>query len=102
MKRIIFFTLILLSVVLFSCKKTNYIAALYIPTVGDTTATATLLDLQQGRVLYINNCGQCHNYRSPDDYTVSQWDNILPQMIINAQLNSVDASLVSKYAKRGK
>jgi cytochrome c5 len=76
--------------------------ALYVPTQADTTATATLEELQQGRVLYIDHCASCHSLYSPDDYSASQWPRIISGMAPKAGLSGTNTSLVKKYLTRGK
>jgi mono/diheme cytochrome c family protein len=83
-----------------SCTKTPT-ASLYVPTSSDATATATLADLQQGRTLYIDNCGSCHNLYSPDDYSKSSWTNIMPGMESKTGMNGAQVTLVTKYVTRG-
>jgi cytochrome c5 len=104
MKKYLFGLLIfaLVLVISSSCKKdtANY-DYLYTPTAIDTTSTATLAQLQQGRKLYINNCGNCHSIPSPDSYSGADWYSILSQMVPRTGLNSGEASLISKYLNRG-
>lgn len=83
-----------------SCTKTPA-SALYIPVSSDATANATLEELQQGRTLYINNCGSCHNLYSPDDYSVSNWKSILSGMAPKTSMNASQVTLVTKYVTRG-
>jgi mono/diheme cytochrome c family protein len=87
-----------------SCSKDNKAntSGLYVPTQADTTATATLQELQQGRVLYIDNCAACHSLYSPDDYSASQWPQILSGMASRAGLSGSNTVLVKKYLTRGK
>ena len=86
-----------------SCKKSNLgISSLYTPTSADITSTATLEELQQGRTLYINNCGSCHGLYSPDDYTSTQWKSIMSSMGPKTGMSSSDKILVTKYVSRGK
>jgi hypothetical protein len=86
-----------------SCKKnSDNTNSLYIPSSADTTSTATLLELQQGRALYISNCNSCHNLYSPDDYTVLQWKSILPNMTPRTNMTASEILLVTKYVSRGK
>jgi mono/diheme cytochrome c family protein len=92
--------LLILFTVLLSCKKSST-ATLYTPTSDDVTSTATLDELQQGRTLYINNCGSCHQLYSPDDYTATQWKGIMPGMASSARLTSAQTTLVTKYVTRG-
>ena len=86
-----------------SCKKDSAnTSALYVPSKKDVTANATLQELQQGRVLYIDNCAQCHGLYSPDDYGASQWPGILSNMASKTGLSSSEVTLVKKYLTRGK
>jgi len=88
-------------VFLISCTKSLDTNQLYVPTESDTTATASLEELQQGRELYINNCSNCHALPSPDDYSVSGWYNVLQQMAPKTSLNTQELSMVKKYLCRG-
>jgi mono/diheme cytochrome c family protein len=74
---------------------------LYTPSASDATSTATLADLQQGRDLYINNCGRCHGLYSPDDFTPGRWKSIIPGMAQSTSLTSAQTILVTKYVTRG-
>lgn len=86
-----------------SCsKESGNTSGLYVPTAEDATANATLLELQQGRVVYIENCGSCHSLYSPDDYSTSQWPGIMNDMAPEAGLSSSDKALALKYVKKGK
>jgi hypothetical protein len=86
-----------------SCKKSNLgISSLYTPTTTDVTSSATLEELQQGRTLYINNCGSCHGLYSPDDYSSTQWKSIMSSMGPKTAMSASDKVLVTKYVSRGK
>lgn len=76
-------------------------SSLYTPTSSDVTPTATLVDLQKGRTLYMNNCNACHALYSPDDYTPSQWKSIISNMGPRTGMSASDISLVTKYVSRG-
>jgi hypothetical protein len=85
------------------CKKSSSgITSLYTPTSSDVTATATLDELQQGRTLYINNCNSCHDLYSPDDFTPTQWKNVMGGMGMKTRMMSSEILLVTKYVSRGK
>jgi hypothetical protein len=105
MKRENFSFLIGLVVVLIlltsGCSKSSSTSSLYTPTSSDATSTATLADLQQGRTLYVNNCGACHSLYSPDDYTSSQWKTIISSMGPRTSMSSSQILLVTKYVTRG-
>jgi hypothetical protein len=94
-------TLIIL-IFMLSCKKSSTgTNSLYTPTSADVTANASLMDLQQGRTLYIEKCNSCHDLYSPDDYTPSQWKSILPNMTPRTNLTASEIQLVTKYVTRG-
>ncbi|MDD2799551.1 MAG: cytochrome c [Bacteroidales bacterium] len=93
-----FCTTLLLS----SCSQSKSSGNLYTPSASDVTATATLSELQQGRSLYINNCGSCHSLYSPDDYAAANWRVIVTNMKANTTLTQPQADLVTKYVSRGK
>ena len=97
-----FATFLFLSSLVMSCTKDNKnTSGLYVPTKADTTANATLQELQQGRVLYIDHCGACHNLYSPDDLSASQWPQVLSSMAPRAGLSNANTLLVEKYLTRG-
>jgi hypothetical protein len=95
---------ILSAVLVTGCSKDSKVNTngLYVPSNADTTANATLLELQQGRVLYIDHCAACHNLYSPDDYSASQWPRVLSVMGPRAGLSSANTLLVEKYLTKGK
>lgn len=72
MKKIKLFILIVILGLSWSCTKIST-STLYDPVSSDATANATLVELQQGRTLYLNNCGRCHDLYSPDDFSASRW-----------------------------
>lgn len=98
-------TLFLLSGISFvSCSKdraTNS-GSLYTPVPSDVTPTATLADLTDGKVLYVNNCGKCHFLYSPDSFTPTNWKTIVPGMAAKSGLSAAQTLLVTKYVTRGK
>jgi mono/diheme cytochrome c family protein len=100
MRRIKWLFPALLLGILLSCTKTPT-SALYVPASSDATANATLVELQQGRTLYINNCGSCHSLYSPDDYSKGSWTGILSTMAPKTSMNASQVTLVTKYVTRG-
>lgn len=75
---------------------------LYVPGSSDVTANATLVELQQGRALYVSNCGTCHKLYLPESYGVSRWKNLLSEMAPNTSLSPAEILLVTKYVCKGK
>jgi hypothetical protein len=100
MKRIKWLFPLLLLGVLLSCTKSPA-SNLYVPASSDATASATLQQLQEGRTLYINNCGSCHSLYSPDDYSKGNWTSILSVMAPNTNMSTSQVTLVTKYVTRG-
>jgi hypothetical protein len=93
---------IVLFLMIFGCKKSSPdTGSLYVPTSMDVTTKATLQELQDGRALYINNCGSCHQLYSPDNYSAAQWKSILSSMVPRTNLSSSNEILVDKYLSRG-
>jgi hypothetical protein len=96
------FLAIIVFIALNSCQKNNPDSSqLYVPSTSDATATATLKDLQDGRALYINNCGACHSYYLPENYSASQWRSIISSMAPRTSLSSSQVALVTKYVTKG-
>jgi cytochrome c5 len=90
-------------VVMASCnKQTVSPSSLYTPTTADTSAYATLLELQQGRSLYINKCNACHDLYAPESYTPSTWRGIMGSMAPKTNMTSVETQNVTKYVSKGK
>ncbi len=86
-----------------SCKKSDITSSnLYVPTSSDVTTNATLSELQQGRTLYINNCGVCHGLYSPDDYSASGWKRVMAGMAPRTDMNASQITITTKYLCRGK
>lgn len=106
MKKIIVIIPIVLLGFVAACSKESVTdvgsGSLYVPASSDTTANATLVELQEGRTLYINNCGACHSLYSPDLYPVSGWKSIISQMGPKTSMTSAQITLVTKYVCRGK
>ena len=100
MKKIKLFILIVILGLSWSCTKIST-SNLYDPVSSDATANATLEELQQGRTLYLNNCGRCHDLYSPDDFSASRWKTIMGSMAPKTRMNASEVSLVTKYVTRG-
>jgi hypothetical protein len=102
MSKKVCFALFTATLLLMACTKSPGTKDLYIPTTADATSKATLTELQQGRVLYVNHCGECHNLYSPDNFSSSQWPSILNSMAPRTSLTASQLDLVKKYVTRGK
>lgn len=97
---VIFFAILSLT---WSCTKNlGGSSSLYTPSTANVTATATLVELQQGRTLYMNNCNSCHSLYSPDSYSPSQWKSIMGSMAPRTGMSASEILLVTKYVCMGK
>lgn len=52
-----------------------------------------------GAELYAINCNRCHPERYPTEFTAAQWETILLQMRVRANLPAAQAKEILKYLK---
>lgn len=50
--------------------------------------------------LYRKRCGNCHELPAPRDYTMRDWDRILPQMSVNAGLSQAQQAELLGWIQR--
>ena len=53
--------------------------------------------IAQGKIICNKKCGECHDFHAPAEYSVREWDDILPGMSHKAKLSSDDAGLVRAW-----
>jgi mono/diheme cytochrome c family protein len=72
---------------------------LYVPNEKnvDKVEPATLVELQQGRDLYLNNCGKCHKLYKPNSQTAVGWKKALEKMAPKAELDFDQSYLIFRY-----
>jgi len=58
---------------------------------------ATLATLQQGKMLYENNCGKCHGLKSPTAYNEEQWGKHVKRMAPKAKIDKPTEDLILQY-----
>lgn len=56
-----------------------------------------LSQLQRGHEVYMLKCGECHNYKLPQNLDVDEWQEAIPKMIKHAGLESADEKAVLDY-----
>ena len=54
---------------------------------------------QGGAQLWAQNCGHCHNIRSPDSYSDAQWDVAMLHMRIRANLTPDEHNQILVFLK---
>jgi cytochrome c5 len=57
----------------------------------------TLSQIQRGHEVYMLKCGECHNYKLPENLDVDEWEEAVPKMITHAGLERVDEKAVLDY-----
>jgi cytochrome c5 len=58
---------------------------------------ATFATLQQGKMLYENNCGKCHGLKSPTAYNEEQWGKHVKRMAPKAKIDKPTEDLILQY-----
>lgn len=56
-------------------------------------------DIEIGKTIFTNRCGNCHGLPKPDDFTAKRWDGILSYMLPRARLNSEQSIHITAYLK---
>ena len=65
------------------------------PVSGTNVITAE--HLAQGKVVYDNSCGKCHDLPSPTDHSAQDWVGIMNSMAPKAKLNEAQHQMVYDY-----
>lgn len=58
---------------------------------------ANVPQLEQGRQIYITSCTRCHSPERITRYSRLEWDEILPEMILETKLDRAEAEAVEAY-----
>lgn len=93
MKRIFLLTVAVIGVASCTSQKTNS---------GRTTQTPIKItpsneNMAQGKVLFENNCGKCHDLPTVEEYNDEKWKAIVDWMAPKAKLTPQQADLVYLY-----
>ena len=101
MKRIIVLIALCMPMALFTqCGDKTVVAKTTVtPTdeVAEMKAKYTDQQKADGKLVFENNCGKCHDLHQPAEFTVARWDNILPKMCKKAKLTADQAALVRAW-----
>ena len=73
---------------LFSCSPKQGVAG---------TKTITAEYLAQGKVVFDNSCGKCHDLPNPSDHNAQDWVGIMNSMAPKAKLNEEQHQMVYDY-----
>ena len=88
----LFAVLITVAISAQSCRNTSEISQM------DETSMLSP-DVSEGKVIFVRDCTRCHEEKKVNDFTAVQWSNILPRMIIQAQLNDDEGRQVTAYVE---
>ncbi len=68
------------------------------PSVSELQLGAALShQLERGRRIYLGSCGSCHAPYAIDQYSLTQWDQILPEMVRKTRLDVPDTDALHTY-----
>ena len=59
--------------------------------------SATSPELTLGRRIYVTKCAKCHAPEPVKQYSHSQWQEIMPEMVEETNLSASDAAAVTAY-----
>lgn len=76
--------------------------SLYEPNAGNTAKNADITQLKQGRELYVNKCGKCHELFSPNKYNKADWGKWVDRMAPKSKLTAEEKAKVLAYVTKGK
>lgn len=99
----IFILPIIAAALLVSCKSKSTTTAPSNKTVGTSTSVTgqkkiTESMLAEGKTIFENSCGKCHDLPDPKKYTDEKWVKIMNTMAPKAKLNAKQSELVYDYA----
>ena len=67
---------------------------------GDKAAVASAAPAQKsGTQMWAQNCGHCHNIRSPGSYSDAQWDVVMLHMRVRANLTAKEQKEILAFLK---
>jgi len=81
---------------LFSCG-TKQATAIPSETVAEGSSAKLTPELEEGKNLYDNSCGNCHKLYEPKKFTQEEWKPILKRMQKKAKLDDTQITSISNY-----
>ena len=97
MKKIVF---ILLTIILVGCATVSSLQPKEtdLAVMQQKVPGINLEEAQKGFKLYKFNCAGCHYLHKPNDYSISGWQKVLPEMLGRAKITSEkEAQLIRNY-----
>jgi len=92
-------TIMSLSVLMAQCtaKKTASDAKTPEQIVADVKKNFTEAQMEEGKVVFNDNCGKCHAIKQPEELNIRKWEKVLPRMSDKAKLDDEQAGKVRAY-----
>ena len=53
--------------------------------------------IAESKIIFEKHCGECHSLHNPEEFTVKQWDKILPKMSRKSKLTEEQAGLLRAW-----
>lgn len=57
----------------------------------------TAEQIAQGKVTFTTKCGECHELKQPGEFTIKQWNKILPDMIHKARIKDPESGILNAW-----
>ena len=67
----------------------------------DQTLTKPEVKYLEGKTLFDNNCGKCHDLPHPSQYSKAEWAKIVPPMAKEAKLDATQENQILLYVQYG-
>lgn len=71
--------------------------ALYVPQSTNSKEASDLQVLNEGRALYVRNCGSCHSLYIPNDFSEEAWEAYIEKMQNRAKISDSEKALILQY-----
>ena len=75
------------------------LAPLGCSTTSDARSAAPSPATQSGATLWAQDCGHCHNFRSPDSYSDAQWEVAALHMRVRANLTAQEHEQILAFLR---
>jgi mono/diheme cytochrome c family protein len=72
------------------------------PAPSSAPAVSKAKDLTLGAQMWSENCGRCHNFRSPSEFTATQWVVVMHHMRLRVPLTGEQERMILAFLQAGK
>ena len=90
-------TLAVLATFIYSCASKSTLPTVETPKEEIKFAVTLTAELAEGKSLYENSCGKCHQLYAPSDYNAEQWKPIVSRMTPKAHLDDAQGKKIYAY-----